>query len=182
MPSQGANSPQVNLPQENDASVPASSFQNSFTPINNTKSQRQRLPNPDMNVPAQVLSSSPADPQENQKPGLAYASVTNIMKAALPARVRVSKEAVEFMRECAAEFIEFLTNEAVAELDLDFRKKLYEGDIFDVIESTRINRYAETLQPYTEDLKAQKRNGAALLIAKDQEMGAAAVQEEEAPQ
>lgn len=86
------------------------------------------------------------------------------------------------MRECAAEFIEFLTNEAVAELDLDFRKKLYEGDIFDVIESTRINRYAETLQPYIEDLKAQKRNGAALLNAKDQEMGAAAVQEEEAPQ
>lgn len=67
-------------------------------------------------------------------------------------------------------------------MDLDFRKKLYEGDIFDVIESTRINRYAETLQPYIEDLKAQKRNGAALLIAKDQEMGAAAVQEEEAPQ
>ena len=74
MPSPGANSPEVNLPQDNDASIPASSFQNSFTPINNTKSQRQRLPNPDMNVPAQVLPSSPADPQENQKPGLAYAS------------------------------------------------------------------------------------------------------------
>ena len=35
------------------------------------------------------------------------------MKAALPARVQVSKEAVEFMRECAAEFIEFLTNEGL---------------------------------------------------------------------
>lgn len=138
MRSLGANFPRVDLSQDDDASISASSLQGSLPLTNNTQPQRQLLPRPDMSHPAQILPPSPADPQENQEPNVptqprlaqtsgAYlsfssrclkhcqpsTSVRNIMKEVLPAGVSITKEANEIMGKFALEFIKLLTNEGL---------------------------------------------------------------------
>nr|GMD30179.1 nuclear transcription factor Y subunit B-10 [Ipomoea batatas] len=87
--------------------------------------------------------------------GLPIANVARIMKKALPPNSKITKEAKEFVEECATEFISFITSEASERGQIEKRKTLT-GD--DVLNSLNTLGFGDFVEPLREHLMKYKEN------------------------
>lgn len=103
-------------------------------------------------------------PQElrEQDKWLPIANVYRIMKNALPANAKVSKEAKECVQECVSEFVSFITSEASEKCWAEKRKTVNGEDILFAMTSLGFENYAEVLKiyltKYREYLAVKERN------------------------
>lgn len=79
---------------------------------------------------------------------LPIANVGRIMKKALPARAKISKEAKETMQECVSEFISFITGEASEKCQKEKRKTINGDDLVWAMTTLGFEEYAEPLKGY----------------------------------
>lgn len=103
-------------------------------------------------------------PQElrEQDKWLPIANVYRIMKNALPANAKVSKEAKECVQECVSEFVSFITSEASEKCWAEKRKTVNGEDVLFAMTSLGFENYAEVLKiyltKYREYLAAKERS------------------------
>eukprot|EP00735_Rhodelphis_limneticus_P008321 TRINITY_DN21229_c0_g1::TRINITY_DN21229_c0_g1_i1::g.30078::m.30078 TRINITY_DN21229_c0_g1::TRINITY_DN21229_c0_g1_i1::g.30078 ORF type:complete len:134 (-),score=8.53,sp/Q5QMG3/NFYB2_ORYSJ/69.47/1e-44,CBFD_NFYB_HMF/PF00808.18/1.1e-25,Histone/PF00125.19/1e-06,PAN_3/PF08277.7/0.0012,TFIID-18kDa/PF02269.11/0.0095 TRINITY_DN21229_c0_g1_i1:79-480(-) len=81
---------------------------------------------------------------------LPIANVSRIMKKALPANAKISKEAKECVQECVSEFICFVTSEANDKCISDKRKTINGEDIIDAMRTLGFDNYLDALSVYLE--------------------------------
>lgn len=79
---------------------------------------------------------------------LPIANVGRIMKGALPASAKISKDAKECMQECVSEFVSFVTSEACEKCNLERRKTVNGEDVLFALTSLGFENYAEVLKIY----------------------------------
>ncbi|CAD6592698.1 MAG: hypothetical protein ASARMPRED_006634 [Alectoria sarmentosa] len=153
---------------------------------------------------------SPIKPQESPKPlkptnpadvWLPKKAILKIMSNALPADASISEEATEMMEKCALGFIQTLTHEGIkstpsaenASKEKTRRKVIYLGHILPVMESNGFKNHAEALRAYMKGYWDQQQNyenglrenmhhGVAIPEPEDEDMGNAAVQDQQAQQ
>lgn len=79
---------------------------------------------------------------------LPIANVARVMKQALPAHAKLSKEAKVCTQECVSEFISFISSQAMDRCSLEKRKTLNGEDILWAMLTLGFEHYAETLKIY----------------------------------
>lgn len=79
---------------------------------------------------------------------LPIANVCRIMKTALPASAKISKDAKECMQECVSEFVSFVTSEACEKCNIERRKTVNGEDVLFALTSLGFENYAEVLKIY----------------------------------
>ncbi|KAK7245998.1 hypothetical protein RIF29_40855 [Crotalaria pallida] len=79
---------------------------------------------------------------------LPIANVSRIMKKALPANAKISKEAKETVQECVSEFISFITGEASDKCQKEKRKTINGDDLLWAMTTLGFERYVEPLKVY----------------------------------
>ncbi|KAG6530507.1 nuclear transcription factor Y subunit B-3-like [Zingiber officinale] len=79
---------------------------------------------------------------------LPIANVGRIMKKALPANAKVSKEAKETVQECVSEFISFVTGEASDKCQREKRKTINGDDLLWAMTTLGFDDYVEPLKAY----------------------------------
>ncbi|XP_057840156.2 nuclear transcription factor Y subunit B-1 [Cryptomeria japonica] len=79
---------------------------------------------------------------------LPIANVGRIMKRALPANAKISKEAKETVQECVSEFISFITGEASEKCHREKRKTINGDDLLYGITTLGFEDYVEPLKLY----------------------------------
>ncbi|CAL9123902.1 unnamed protein product [Musa textilis] len=79
---------------------------------------------------------------------LPIANVSRIMKKALPANAKISKEAKETVQECVSEFISFVTGEASDKCQREKRKTINGDDLLWAMTTLGFEDYAEPLKAY----------------------------------
>ncbi|XP_004507593.1 nuclear transcription factor Y subunit B-3-like [Cicer arietinum] len=79
---------------------------------------------------------------------LPIANVGRIMKKALPAKAKISKEAKETMQECVSEFISFITGEASEKCQKEKRKTINGDDLVWAMTTLGFEEYADSLKIY----------------------------------
>ncbi|XP_074574120.1 nuclear transcription factor Y subunit B-3-like [Curcuma longa] len=79
---------------------------------------------------------------------LPIANVSRIMKKALPANAKVSKEAKETVQECVSEFISFVTGEASDKCQREKRKTINGDDLLWAMTTLGFDDYVEPLRAY----------------------------------
>ncbi|XP_061339786.1 nuclear transcription factor Y subunit B-3-like [Gastrolobium bilobum] len=79
---------------------------------------------------------------------LPIANVSRIMKKALPANAKISKEAKETMQECVSEFISFITGEASDKCQKEKRKTINGDDLLWAMTTLGFEEYVEPLKTY----------------------------------
>ncbi|KAI0366067.1 histone-fold-containing protein [Pilatotrama ljubarskyi] len=84
---------------------------------------------------------------------LPIANVSRIMKAAVPATAKISKEAKECVQECVSEFISFITSEAAEKCQMEKRKTIGGEDILYAMATLGFENYAETLKIHLAKLR-----------------------------
>lgn len=94
---------------------------------------------------------------------LPIANVARVMKKALPAHAKLSKDSKECVQECVSEFISFITSQAEDKCKLEKRKTLNGEDMLWAMFTLGFEHYAETLKIYLakyrefEQLEAERR-------------------------
>ncbi|XP_030442582.1 nuclear transcription factor Y subunit B-4-like [Syzygium oleosum] len=86
-----------------------------------------------------------ADEQERLLP---IANVGRIMKQILPPSAKISKEAKQTIQECATEFINFVTGEALDRCHKENRKTVNGDDICWALSNLGFDNYAEAMARY----------------------------------
>ncbi len=99
---------------------------------------------------------------------LKIANVSRIMKGAVPATAKISKEAKECVQECVSEFISFITSEAAEKCQMEKRKTIGGEDILYAMVTLGFENYAESLKIHLSKLR-QVRTSCSVLLG---EMGA----------
>ncbi|KAH9943539.1 histone-fold-containing protein [Amylocystis lapponica] len=84
---------------------------------------------------------------------LPIANVSRIMKAAVPATAKISKEAKECVQECVSEFISFITSEAAEKCQMEKRKTIGGEDILYAMTTLGFENYAGTLKIHLAKLR-----------------------------
>ncbi|CAM8998310.1 hypothetical protein QQ045_007879 [Rhodiola kirilowii] len=79
---------------------------------------------------------------------LPIANVSRIMKKALPANGKISKEAKETVQECVSEFISFITGEASEKCQREKRKTINGDDLLWAMTTLGFEEYVEPLKIY----------------------------------
>lgn len=90
------------------------------------------------------LSSYPKE----QDRFLPIANVSRIMKKALPANAKISKDAKETVQECVSEFISFITGEASDKCQREKRKTINGDDLLWAMTTLGFEEYVEPLKVY----------------------------------
>ncbi|GMJ10421.1 nuclear factor Y, subunit B3 [Hibiscus trionum] len=79
---------------------------------------------------------------------LPIANVGRIMKKALPANAKISKDAKETVQECVSEFISFITGEASDKCQKEKRKTINGDDLLWAMTTLGFEDYVEPLKVY----------------------------------
>ncbi|XP_073151614.1 uncharacterized protein [Henckelia pumila] len=79
---------------------------------------------------------------------LPIANVSRIMKTALPANAKISKDAKETVQECVSEFISFVTGEASDKCQREKRKTVNGDDLLWAMTTLGFEEYVESLKVY----------------------------------
>ncbi|KAL5210244.1 hypothetical protein ABZP36_005867 [Zizania latifolia] len=79
---------------------------------------------------------------------LPIANVSRIMKKALPANAKISKDAKETVQECVSEFISFITGEASDKCQREKRKTINGEDLLWAMTTLGFEDYVEPLKHY----------------------------------
>ncbi|KAJ7945339.1 nuclear transcription factor Y subunit B-like [Quillaja saponaria] len=79
---------------------------------------------------------------------LPIANVSRIMKKALPANAKISKEAKETVQECVSEFISFITGEASDKCQREKRKTINGDDLLWAMTTLGFENYVAPLKVY----------------------------------
>ncbi|CAK9166871.1 unnamed protein product [Ilex paraguariensis] len=90
---------------------------------------------------------------------LPIANVSRIMKKALPANAKISKDAKETVQECVSEFISFITGEASDKCQREKRKTINGDDLLWAMTTLGFEEYVEPLKIYLQrfrDLEGEK--------------------------
>ncbi|MQM01623.1 hypothetical protein Taro_034381, partial [Colocasia esculenta] len=88
-----------------------------------------------------------ASPREQDR-FLPIANVSRIMKKALPANAKISKDAKETVQECVSEFISFITGEASDKCQREKRKTINGDDLLWAMATLGFEDYVEPLKVY----------------------------------
>lgn len=86
--------------------------------------------------------------QKEQDRFLPIANVSRIMKKALPANAKISKDAKETVQECVSEFISFITGEASDKCQREKRKTINGDDLLWAMTTLGFEDYVEPLKIY----------------------------------
>lgn len=100
---------------------------------------------------------------------LPIANVSRIMKRALPANAKISKEAKETVQECVSEFISFITGEASDKCQREKRKTVNGDDLLWAMGTLGFEDYIEPLKIYLH--KYREMEGEKATMAKQGEPG-----------
>ena len=95
---------------------------------------------------------------------LPIANVSRIMKRALPANAKISKDAKETVQECVSEFISFITGEASDKCQREKRKTINGDDLLWAMTTLGFEDYIDPLKLYLHkfrELEGEKAIGAA---------------------
>lgn len=96
---------------------------------------------------AHTKSNSELSPREQDRL-LPIANVSRIMKKALPANAKISKDAKETVQECVSEFISFVTGEASDKCQREKRKTINGDDLLWAMTTLGFEEYVEPLKVY----------------------------------
>jgi histone H3/H4 len=113
----------------------------------------------DSGGPSNADFSSPKE----QDRFLPIANVSRIMKKALPANAKISKDAKETVQECVSEFISFITGEASDKCQREKRKTINGDDLLWAMTTLGFEDYMEPLKLYLHkfrELEGEKAVGA----------------------
>ena len=94
--------------------------------------------------PSNAEFSSPRE----QDRFLPIANVSRIMKKALPANAKISKDGKETVQECVSEFISFITGEASDKCQREKRKTINGDDLLWAMTTLGFEDYVEPLKLY----------------------------------
>lgn len=97
--------------------------------------------------------------QREQDRFLPIANVSRIMKKALPANAKISKDAKETVQECVSEFISFVTGEASDKCQREKRKTINGDDLLWAMTTLGFEDYVEPLKVYLQrfrDMEGEK--------------------------
>lgn len=95
---------------------------------------------------------------------LPIANVSRIMKKALPANAKISKDAKETVQECVSEFISFITGEASDKCQREKRKTINGDDLLWAMTTLGFEEYVEPLKGYLQrfrEMEGEKSVGVA---------------------
>ncbi|KAK8953426.1 Nuclear transcription factor Y subunit B-3 [Platanthera guangdongensis] len=84
---------------------------------------------------------------------LPIANVSRIMKKALPANAKISKDAKETVQECVSEFISFITGEASDKCQREKRKTINGDDLLWAMTTLGFADYVEPLKIYLQKFR-----------------------------
>ncbi|XP_042474955.1 nuclear transcription factor Y subunit B-3-like [Macadamia integrifolia] len=97
-------------------------------------------------------SNSEFSPREQDR-FLPIANVSRIMKKALPANAKISKDAKETVQECVSEFISFITGEASDKCQREKRKTINGDDLLWAMTTLGFEEYVEPLKIYLQKFR-----------------------------
>ncbi|KAG6719300.1 hypothetical protein I3842_04G195200 [Carya illinoinensis] len=108
---------------------------------------------------------------------LPIANVSRIMKKALPANPKISKDAKETVQECVSEFISFITGEASDKCQREKRKTVNGDDLLWAMTTLGFEEYVEPLKIYLQKYREMEgeKSSVGRQCEKDGDDGAAAV-------
>ncbi|EEF39603.1 nuclear transcription factor Y subunit B-3 [Ricinus communis] len=98
--------------------------------------------------PANASNNSDFLSPKEQDRFLPIANVSRIMKKALPANAKISKDAKETVQECVSEFISFVTGEASDKCQREKRKTINGDDLLWAMTTLGFEEYVEPLKVY----------------------------------
>ncbi|XP_072986898.1 nuclear transcription factor Y subunit B-3-like [Typha latifolia] len=84
---------------------------------------------------------------------LPIANVSRIMKKALPANAKISKDAKETVQECVSEFISFITGEASDKCQREKRKTINGDDLLWAMTTLGFEEYVDPLKVYLQKFR-----------------------------
>ncbi|CAL9166540.1 unnamed protein product [Musa hybrid cultivar] len=102
---------------------------------------------------------------------LPIANVSRIMKKALPANAKISKDAKETVQECVSEFISFVTGEASDKCQREKRKTINGDDLLWAMTTLGFENYVEPLKVYLQrfrEMEGEKAGGGAASSSQSQ--------------
>ena len=102
---------------------------------------------------------------------LPIANVSRIMKKALPANAKISKEAKETVQECVSEFISFITGEASDKCQKEKRKTINGDDLLWAMTTLGFEDYVEPLKVYLQRFREMEGEKTAVARDKDAPLG-----------
>lgn len=97
-------------------------------------------------------ASSEFSPREQDR-FLPIANVSRIMKKALPANAKISKDAKETVQECVSEFISFITGEASDKCQREKRKTINGDDLLWAMTTLGFEEYVDPLKIYLQKFR-----------------------------
>lgn len=102
---------------------------------------------------------------------LPIANVSRIMKKALPANAKISKDAKETVQECVSEFISFITGEASDKCQREKRKTINGDDLLWAMTTLGFEDYVEPLKVYLQRFRDMEGEKTALAGRGERESG-----------
>ncbi|KAL8142188.1 hypothetical protein V2J09_015220 [Rumex salicifolius] len=102
---------------------------------------------------------------------LPIANVSRIMKKALPANAKISKDAKETVQECVSEFISFITGEASDKCQREKRKTINGDDLLWAMTTLGFEEYVEPLKVYLQRFRELEGEKTTALQGRDREHG-----------
>ncbi|GER43177.1 nuclear factor Y [Striga asiatica] len=106
---------------------------------------------------------------------LPIANVSRIMKKALPANAKISKDAKETVQECVSEFISFVTGEASDKCQREKRKTINGDDLLWAMTTLGFEEYVEPLKVYLAKYREMEGEKSSVIGSKDGGAGGLAV-------
>ncbi|GAU19728.1 hypothetical protein TSUD_78540 [Trifolium subterraneum] len=103
---------------------------------------------------------------------LPIANVSRIMKRALPANAKISKEAKETVQECVSEFISFITGEASDKCQREKRKTINGDDLLWAMTTLGFENYVSPLKVYLNNYReteGEKSNSSSMVTSTKQD-------------
>lgn len=116
-------------------------------------------------------SANELSPREQDR-FLPIANVSRIMKKALPANAKISKDAKETVQECVSEFISFVTGEASDKCQREKRKTINGDDLLWAMTTLGFEDYVEPLKVYLQ--RFRETEGEKTMTARDKDVGGGA--------
>ena len=117
------------------------------------------------------VHGSELSPREQDR-FLPIANVSRIMKKALPANAKISKDAKETVQECVSEFISFITGEASDKCQREKRKTINGDDLLWAMTTLGFEDYVEPLKVYLQRFREME-GEKSVVAARDKDGGGA---------
>ncbi|PON32955.1 Nuclear transcription factor Y subunit B [Parasponia andersonii] len=116
-------------------------------------------------------ANSELSPREQDRL-LPIANVSRIMKKALPANAKISKDAKETVQECVSEFISFITGEASDKCQREKRKTINGDDLLWAMTTLGFEEYVEPLKIYLQRFReTEGEKGASTVVREKDAVG-----------